>query len=98
MLRNISKLDAAKRNLMESLNALARLQMYSFYHWYVIPRFLSSLDAAEALKDTRQYIKAARSMGAVMQLSRYFDKYKEIESVWIVEGVCDGDEVLDSHF
>lgn len=27
-LRNISKLDAAKRNLMESLNALARLQMY----------------------------------------------------------------------
>lgn len=27
--RNISKLDAAKRNLTESLNALARLQMYS---------------------------------------------------------------------
>lgn len=26
--RNISKLDAAKRNLTESLNALARLQMY----------------------------------------------------------------------
>ena len=28
MCRNISKLDAAKRNLTESLNALARLQMY----------------------------------------------------------------------
>ena len=27
--RSISKLDAAKRNLTESLNALARLQMYS---------------------------------------------------------------------
>ena len=27
-IRNISKLDAAKRNLTESLNALARLQMY----------------------------------------------------------------------
>lgn len=47
----------------------------------IMNRFLSSLDAAEALKETRQYIKAARSMGAVMQLSRYFDKYKEIESV-----------------
>ena len=47
----------------------------------IMDRFLSSLDAAEALKETRQYIKAARSMGAVMQLSRYFDKYKEIESV-----------------
>ena len=46
-------------------------------------RFISSLDAAEALKDTRQYIKAARSMGAVMQLSRYFDKYKDIETVWM---------------
>lgn len=29
MFRNISKLDTAKRNLTESLNALARLQMYS---------------------------------------------------------------------
>ena len=34
MFRNISKLDAAKRNLTESLNALARLQMYFF-----LPRF-----------------------------------------------------------
>lgn len=68
--RNISKLDAAKRNLTESLNALARLQM-----------FLSSLDAAEALKGTHQYIKASRSMAAVMQLSRFFDKYKDIETV-----------------
>lgn len=45
------------------------------------PRFTSSLDAAEALKGTRQYIQAARSMGAVMQLSRYFDQYKAIEPV-----------------
>lgn len=44
-------------------------------------RFTSSLEAAEALKGTRQYIQAARSMGAVMQLSRYFDKYKAIEPV-----------------
>ncbi|KAK8798110.1 hypothetical protein WA171_005635 [Blastocystis sp. BT1] len=71
--KNISKLDTAKRNLTESLNALARLQM-----------FISSLDAAEALKDTRQYIKAARSMGAVMQLSRYFDKYKDIETIGVL--------------
>ncbi|OAO12426.1 Vps53-like protein [Blastocystis sp. ATCC 50177/Nand II] len=67
--KNISKLDTAKRNLTESLNALARLQM-----------FLSSLEAAEALKGTHQYIKAARSMAAVMQLSRFFDKYKDIEN------------------
>lgn len=46
-------------------------------------RFTSSLDAAEALKGTRQYIQAARSMGAVMQLSRYFDQYKAIEPVRI---------------
>ena len=48
-------------------------------------RFTSSLDAAEALKGTRQYIQAARSMGAVMQLSRYFDKYKAIEPVRVVD-------------
>ena len=41
----------------------------------------AELDAAEALKGTRQYIQAARSMGAVMQLSRYFDQYKAIEPV-----------------
>ena len=29
--RSISNLDAAKRNLTESLNALARLQMYSHH-------------------------------------------------------------------
>lgn len=29
--RSISKLDAAKRNLTESLNALARLQMYHYH-------------------------------------------------------------------
>lgn len=53
-----------------------------FYcHLFSLHRFISSLDAAEGLKDTRQYIKAARSMGAVMQLSRYFDKYKDIETV-----------------
>ena len=69
MTRNISKLDTAKRNLTESLNALARLQM-----------FISSLDAAEALKGTHQYIKASHSMAAVMQLSRFFDKYKDIEN------------------
>ena len=62
-------MDTAKRNLTESLNALARLQM-----------FLSSLEAAEALKGTHQYIKAARSMAVVMQLSRFFDKYKDIEN------------------
>ena len=63
-------MDTAKRNLTESLNALARLQM-----------FISSLEAAEALKGTHQYIKASRSMAAVMQLSRFFDKYKDIETV-----------------
>ena len=71
--KSISKLDAAKRNLTESLNALARLQM-----------FTSSLEAAEALKGTRQYIQAARSMGAVMQLSEYFDKYKAIEPIAVL--------------
>ncbi|KAK8829812.1 hypothetical protein WA577_001204, partial [Blastocystis sp. JDR] len=71
--KNISKLDTAKRNLTESLNALARLQM-----------FLSSLEAAEALKGTHQYIKAARSMAAVMQLSRFFDKYKDIENIQVL--------------
>lgn len=70
LLRNISKLDAAKRNLTESLNALARLQM-----------FTSSLDAAEEIQGTRQYIKASRSLGAVLQLSEFFNKYKDIESV-----------------
>ena len=68
--KNISKLDAAKRNLTESLNALARLQM-----------FISSLDAAEAIQGTHQYIKASRSLGAVLQLSSFFSKYKDIESI-----------------
>ena len=44
-------------------------------------RFTSSLDAAEEIQGTHQYIKASRSLGAVLQLSEYFDKYKDIESV-----------------
>ena len=46
-------------------------------------RFTSSLDAAEEIQGTHQYIKASRSLGAVLQLSEYFDKYKDIESVII---------------
>ena len=45
-------------------------------------RFTSSLDAAEEIQGTHQYIKASRSLGAVLQLSEYFDKYKDIESVF----------------
>ena len=43
--------------------------------------FTSSLDAAEEIQGTRQYIKASRSLGAVLQLSEFFNKYKDIESV-----------------
>lgn len=47
-------------------------------------RFVSSLDAAEEIQGTHQYIKASRSLGAVLQLSSFFEKYREIESVGTV--------------
>lgn len=50
---------------------------------FVLCRFISSLDAAEAIQGTHQYIKASRSLGAVLQLSSFFSKYKDIESVGI---------------
>lgn len=80
IVRNISKLDTAKRNLTESLNALARLQMFPFF-FFLILRFTTSLDEAESIQGTHQYIKASRSLGAVLQLSEFFNKYKDIESV-----------------
>lgn len=80
ILRNISKLDTAKRNLTESLNALARLQMFDFF-FFLIFRFTTSLDEAESIQGTHQYIKASRSLGAVLQLSEFFNEYKDIESV-----------------
>ena len=50
---------------------------------FVLCRFISSLDAAEAIQGTHQYIKASRSLGAVLQLSSFFSKYKDIESVGV---------------
>ena len=44
-------------------------------------RNISKLDAAEEIQGTHQYIKASRSLGAVLQLSDFFNKYKEIEAV-----------------
>ena len=47
-------------------------------------RFISSLEAAESIQGTRQYIKAARCLSAVFQLSSFFSPYASIEPVSLV--------------
>ncbi|KAK8812475.1 hypothetical protein WA158_007709 [Blastocystis sp. Blastoise] len=68
--KDISKLDIAKKNLTESLNSLAKLQMY-----------MSSLDAIEPLANTKKYYSASTYMGVIMQLYSYFEKYNNIEMI-----------------